>query len=273
MRRLIPILIGGTIAITGCARNIPDEITQLNRDWQNARKDCASVYAEDTVRSLQSQMDSMNQLADDKKYGKAKRDAVALQGPVEEMKEVAGRSREEAERRASGAIDKATQAIDAARQVEAGTYAESEFRSAQMKLGQARRMLKDPCKYPEALQLAEETEALARRAATGAVAEKRRIEAERRRAEEEARRLEEERRLREKPPVYTVQEGDCLWCISEMGKIYGNPILWPVIFENNKGKISDPDLIYPGQEFRIPRDIPETEMERKARRYYRQRPE
>ena len=50
-------------------------------------------------------------------------------------------------------------------------------------------------------------------------------------------------------------------------------VLWPVIFENNKGKISDPDLIYPGPEFRIPRDIPETEMERKARRYYRQRPE
>lgn len=45
---------------------------------------------------------------------------------------------------------------------------------------------------------------------------------------------------------------DCLWKISGYKFHYGNPRLWPAIYRANKAKIKNPDLIYPGQVFKIP---------------------
>jgi len=52
--------------------------------------------------------------------------------------------------------------------------------------------------------------------------------------------------------MHKVIKGDTLWDIS--GKIYKNRRywLWPNIWRANKLLIKDPDLIYPGQNFRIP---------------------
>ncbi len=49
---------------------------------------------------------------------------------------------------------------------------------------------------------------------------------------------------------YTVIKGDCLWNIAK--KFYENPFLWKKIYESNKDKIKNPDLIYPGQIFLLP---------------------
>lgn len=54
--------------------------------------------------------------------------------------------------------------------------------------------------------------------------------------------------------VYQVIPTDCLWMIASYISVYGNARDWPKIYEANKDKITDPDLIYPGQEFQIPRD-------------------
>ncbi|UCD19914.1 MAG: LysM peptidoglycan-binding domain-containing protein [candidate division WOR-3 bacterium] len=53
---------------------------------------------------------------------------------------------------------------------------------------------------------------------------------------------------------YTVGSGDCLWLIASYLSIYSDAKRWPEIYEANKDKIKDPDLIYPRQEFVIPRD-------------------
>jgi LysM repeat protein len=50
--------------------------------------------------------------------------------------------------------------------------------------------------------------------------------------------------------VHTVVSGDTLWGIAE--KYYGNGAEWPRIHEANSGQISNPNLIFPGQEFIIP---------------------
>lgn len=47
---------------------------------------------------------------------------------------------------------------------------------------------------------------------------------------------------------------DCLWKIASYLTVYGDASKWPEIYEANKDKIRDPDLIYPGQIFVIPRD-------------------
>ncbi|WP_397544567.1 LysM peptidoglycan-binding domain-containing protein, partial [Roseovarius salis] len=49
----------------------------------------------------------------------------------------------------------------------------------------------------------------------------------------------------------TVQPGNTLWAISR--EKYGEGILYVRIFEANRERIRDPDLIYPGQVFTVPR--------------------
>jgi LysM repeat protein len=53
---------------------------------------------------------------------------------------------------------------------------------------------------------------------------------------------------------YTVKCGDSLWFIAKYKDIYDDDFLWPLIYQANKGQIKNPNLIYPGQKLKIPRD-------------------
>ncbi|WP_299843582.1 LysM peptidoglycan-binding domain-containing protein [uncultured Roseovarius sp.] len=48
----------------------------------------------------------------------------------------------------------------------------------------------------------------------------------------------------------TVQKGSTLWAISR--EAYGDGVLYVRVFEANRDRIRDPDLIYPGQVFTVP---------------------
>ena len=50
--------------------------------------------------------------------------------------------------------------------------------------------------------------------------------------------------------TYVVVKGDSLSAIAK--REYGDANKWRTIYEANKGLINDPDLIYPGQELKIP---------------------
>jgi nucleoid-associated protein YgaU len=50
--------------------------------------------------------------------------------------------------------------------------------------------------------------------------------------------------------TYTVVKGDTLSKIAK--HFYGNATQWKRIYEANKDVIKNPDLIYPGQTFKIP---------------------
>jgi hypothetical protein len=52
------------------------------------------------------------------------------------------------------------------------------------------------------------------------------------------------------PRTYRVVPGDCLWNIAL--RYYGNGAAYPRIFDANRDKIRNPNLIYPGQVFVIP---------------------
>ena len=47
-----------------------------------------------------------------------------------------------------------------------------------------------------------------------------------------------------------VQPGNSLWRIAR--RTYGDGVLYTVIYEANKDRIGNPDLIYPGQIFELP---------------------
>ena len=50
--------------------------------------------------------------------------------------------------------------------------------------------------------------------------------------------------------TYVVVKGDSLSKIAK--RVYGDANKWRTIYEANKDLITDPDLIYPGQELQIP---------------------
>jgi nucleoid-associated protein YgaU len=50
--------------------------------------------------------------------------------------------------------------------------------------------------------------------------------------------------------TYDIVRGDSLWGIA--GTHYGDPVLWPRIYDANRESIANPDLIYPDQQLRIP---------------------
>ena len=59
------------------------------------------------------------------------------------------------------------------------------------------------------------------------------------------------------PPfnVYKVNRGDYLWRIAKKPDVYNNPFQWIRIYTKNRDLIKDPDLIFPGQEFKIFNDV------------------
>lgn len=73
---------------------------------------------------------------------------------------------------------------------------------------------------------------------------------------EEVESVVEEAPVEEAAPVveqHVVKKGECLWWIAEYEDVYNDPFMWPLIYNANKDQIKDPNLIYPGQEFSIPR--------------------
>jgi len=57
---------------------------------------------------------------------------------------------------------------------------------------------------------------------------------------------------------YTVEKGDYLWKIAF--KIYGDPAKWPLIFEINRDRIKDPDIIHANQVLVIKKDFTDEEI-------------
>lgn len=60
---------------------------------------------------------------------------------------------------------------------------------------------------------------------------------------------------------YSVVGGDNLWNISGKEQVYGNSYQWPLIYKNNRNKIKDADLIYPGQVFDIDQNPSSSEID------------
>ena len=68
------------------------------------------------------------------------------------------------------------------------------------------------------------------------------------------------------PTSHTVTKGECLWWIAEYKQVYNDPFMWPLIFKANRDQIKNPDLIYPGQVFSVPRDGFDLEQVKAARK-------
>jgi septal ring factor EnvC (AmiA/AmiB activator) len=76
----------------------------------------------------------------------------------------------------------------------------------------------------------------------------------------------------QKEKTYTVgtwsRDRDCLWNISKKKDIYNNAWMWPKIWQGNRDKIKDPDVIKPKWVLRIPEGTELTKQEKSAANSY-----
>ena len=60
---------------------------------------------------------------------------------------------------------------------------------------------------------------------------------------------------------YSVVRGDNLWNISGKDEVYADPYQWPLIYKTNRDKITDADLITPGQVLDIDQNASASEID------------
>lgn len=190
-------------------------------------------------------------------------------------------------------LQAARTAIEEARAAEAPVLAPTEYRSAQEALRSAEELIQQK-KYRMAEEVLPFAEDYARRAMRIAEQEQANRELQTIRAQEilRSQQLPEEKPIRPtpqtkraitarpvpppqplKPPppplYYRVREGETLWTIAARREIYGDALLWPLLYQANRDQIRDPRQIHGGQTLNIPRELKESEKRaarEKARR-------
>jgi nucleoid-associated protein YgaU len=144
-------------------------------------------------------------------------------------------------------LEKAIDAVSTRDEKEAAEEAKKEAEAAK------RQAALEAAKRQAAEAKVRAAEAKAKKAEEAAAQAKAKVEA----AERTARFREMQERVAEarelaaaKKRVYVVQSGDSLSKIAK--EELGDAGRWPEIFELNKDKIKDPNLIHPGQELKMP---------------------
>jgi len=249
----------GLIAFSGCCRKPPEEVADAEAALAKVKDECAEDYVPEDFQKAQDKMKESQDWFDQKKCKESRAAALEVIALADEIETKAAEVQQEAKVKAEESVEKAKAAIAEAERAKAAQYASALLSEAKNLLAKAEETMKDDCAYLRVPALADSAAAKAGQAKLAAEEEIRRIE-ERRRAEEEARRRAEEEALRAKPRNWVVQKGECLWKIAEYEKIYQDPFQWPLIYEANKDQIRDPDLIFPDQNFAIPRDVPEEQV-------------
>ncbi len=56
------------------------------------------------------------------------------------------------------------------------------------------------------------------------------------------------------PTTHTVRDGETLWTIAGAPGVYGDPLLWPLLYQANRDQIKDPGQVFAGQVLNITRD-------------------
>ena len=269
----------GLLSSVSCARKPPQEIADANLAVDRARAACASQFAPAALGEASTALGELNALAVEQKFGQARRTAPRVVALADQAASTAAAGRDQARAAAAAAIQRAQAAIDDAERAQAATRAEAGLAAARARLEESRRLGGSPCDATGSRDAALAAADLAGAAGAKATAARKREEDEAQRLAEaeRRRRLDEEgaRRSTEPPPLpesYTVAPGDSLWEIAQSTGQYGDAYRWPLIFKANRSQIKDPDVIYPRQTLKIPRNVPAVEVDAAVREAQRRKP-
>ena len=203
-------------------------------------------------------------------------------------------------------LDAAEYMVKRARELQAMDFAPVEYQAAHTALSDAHRAMdradygdaRDSVEYAlqharRAVSLAEEGKAkLEREEAEQAILAEQARQAERKKAQAEETQIKPETKQPVAKPVakpaakpaakpspvptpkpqikmvdeYSVGEGETLWTISAQPQVYGEGLLWPLLYQANRDQIKDPRQIFPGQTLDIRRDMTSEEQEEARQR-------
>jgi nucleoid-associated protein YgaU len=261
------------IAFVGCAKPPTKEMSDARMEFQAATDAEAQSYASDMYMSAEDALNEATALMERKKYKQAREKALEALQLSREARNNAIANKNSMNRSAQEMYDMALEAVNMANQAGAYTYAPQQMEDAQRTLEEARRAY-EAGDYVTARQLAETALAKARQAEETA----RQVGATKR-AEMEAMAQQQAQEMRDPgamprpyPTNHIVIKGETLWWIAEYNQIYDEPFQWPVIYKANRSQIKDPDLIFPDQNFVIPREPDLTaEMRKEAIKFAKNR--
>jgi len=199
-------------------------------------------------------------------------------------------------------LDAAEFMVNRARELQAMDFAPVEYQAARTALSDAHRAMdkadygdaRDSVEYAlqharRAVSLAEEGKArLEREESEQAILAEQARQAERKKAQTEKAQIKPEAKQPVVQPVvqpaaqpaplptpkpqiemvdkYNVGEGETLWTISAQPQVYGEGLLWPLLYQANRDQIKDPRQIFPGQTLGIRRDMTSEEQEEARQR-------
>lgn len=199
-------------------------------------------------------------------------------------------------------LDAAEFMVNRARELQAMDFAPVEYQAARTALSDAHRAMdkadygdaRDSVEYAlqharRAVSLAEEGKArLEREESEQAILAEQARQAERKKAQTEKTQIKPETKQpavqpsvqpamqpapvpTPKPQIemvdkYNVGEGETLWTISAQPQVYGEGLLWPLLYQANRDQIKDPRQIFPGQTLGIRRDMTSEEQEEARQR-------
>jgi tetratricopeptide (TPR) repeat protein len=258
------------VAFVGCAKAPTEEMSDARMAFQAATDAGAQTYASDKYMSAEEALNEATALMERKKYKEAREKALEALKLSREAHANAVTSRNMANRGAEEIYEMALAVLNSANQAGAYTYAEAQMLDAERTLEEAKRAY-EAGDYVGAKQLAQA--ALEKAQEAEAIAKQVGMQ----KKEEQARRIAGEiadpgATRMPYPTNHVVIKGETLWWIAEYKQIYDDPFQWPVIYRANRDKIRDPDLIYPDQNFVIPREPDLTnEMRQEAIKFAKNR--
>lgn len=253
------------VGLYGCVKQPMKEIANAEVALAAARSSGAEKYLMEEYKDVEKKLGEARLMAEEQKYKIARVLALESADEARQVKSQAERVKEEARKDAEKALAITHKAICELEEKRAINYDIEEYMAI---LDLFREVQKE---YDEEryLQVIEKAGSITQRC--NALQKKvREIEAqkkveylrfEKRKHLKKTEGLVEEKKKKPEMKEHVVQFGDCLWKICQEAQVYNNPLIWPIVYKANRSQIRDPDLIYPGQRFIIPRELAEDQME------------
>lgn len=239
------------MSLAGCAKPPTAEMANAKQEFQLATDEGAKDFAPQQYSSAEEALNQANQLMEQGKYKQAREQAMKAQQLAREARVAAVNNKNTANQDAKAAYDVALAAVNKAAEGYADTFAKNEMTTARAKLQEAK-VKYDSGDFNAAKQLA--TEALSLAQTAEAKAKEGKANAEQQTAQQAVVGVQDPGATpRPYPTNHVVIKGESLWWIAEYKQIYDDPFQWPLIYKANRSQIKDPDLIFPDQNFEIPR--------------------
>lgn len=250
--------------LTGCPKKPPHEAVEVHESINAEIENCASIYAKDQLLKLDIMLLELEEQKKKKKFKKMREMALDILPHIKLLKETVLKEKKVLRDQIDEEKKRAEENIKSALEEGALNYASNLLVKAKALFHKGEEYEEDPgCHLSKSLGFFYSSAQVAEKAKFIAIEEEKRIT-----EQELARKLleEKEAEVKEKPKAeitqWAVAKEENLWTISSKKEVYGNPLLWPLIFWANRSQIKDPNLIYQNQLLKIPRDFKEEDIER-----------